>query len=51
MIIHMITENQSKAVSDMKRQLQLNFFHERHETTAGILLENDYDGDVTVMQG
>ena len=39
----MITENQSKA---MKSQSQPNF----SRTTAGILLQNDYDGDVTVMQ-
>ena len=51
MIIQIITENQSKAVNDMKSQSQLNFFHERHGTTSGILLQNDYDEDVTVRQG
>ena len=51
MIIQMITGNQSKAVNDMKSQSQHNFFHEGHGTTAGILLQNDCNGDVTVSQG
>ena len=51
MIFQMITENQSKAVNDIKSQSQLSFFHEHHGTAAGILLQNDYDGVVTVRQG
>ena len=51
MIIQMMTENQNKAFNDMKSQSQLSLCHERHGTTAGIPLQNDYDGDVTVRQG
>ena len=44
----MIIENQSKAVNDMKSQSELNFFQECHGTTAGTLLQNDYEGDATI---
>ena len=47
----MVTENQSKAFNDIKSQSKVSFCHERHGTTAGIPLQNDYDGDVTVRQG
>ena len=45
----MITENQSKAVNDMKIYSSIFSSYEGHGTTAGILLQNDYD--VTVRLG
>ena len=38
----MITENQSKAVNDMKSQSSIFPPYERHGPTVGILLQNDY---------
>ena len=47
----MITENQSKAVDDIKSHNSIFSPYERHGTTAGILLRNDYDVNIVNIKG